>query len=139
MFQKILVPLDRGDKHAQALEIAAGLAKQGQAEVTLLHVIEVIAGLSMDEERTFYDRLERSARRHLEQWSRTLAAQNIPWQAKVLYGHRAPEVARYAVESGSDLIVLTAPRPDPKDPVASWGSLSYKVGILAPGPVLLVK
>jgi hypothetical protein len=93
----------------------------------------------MDEERTFYDRLERSARRHLEKWAGTLTRQNIPCQMNVLYGSRAAEIARYATENRSDLIVLTAPQPDPDNPVAGWASLSHKVGILAPCPVLLVK
>ena len=39
----------------------------------------------------------------------------------------------------ADLIVLTSPRPDPENPVALLGSLSHKIGLLAPCPVLLVK
>jgi hypothetical protein len=35
--------------------------------------------------------------------------------------------------------VLTAPRVTPKDLETGWGSLSYKVGIFSPCPVLLVK
>jgi hypothetical protein len=37
------------------------------------------------------------------------------------------------------MIVLTAPRLDPNNPGASWGSLSYKISMLASCPVLLVK
>jgi nucleotide-binding universal stress UspA family protein len=48
-------------------------------------------------------------------------------------------VVRYAAEGKVDLIVLTAPRFDKNHPAVGWGSLSYKVGMLAPCPVLLVK
>jgi nucleotide-binding universal stress UspA family protein len=139
MFMKILVPLDRGDKHRPALQIAAELARQSKGEITLLHVIEVIPGLSMDEERTFYDRLDRSARKHLERLGAALTEQQISWQVKVIFGTRALEIARYAGENGSDLMVLSSPAPDPANPAAGWGSLSFKMSLLSPCPVLLVK
>jgi universal stress protein A len=139
MFKKILVPLDRGDKHGAALQITADLARQDKAEVILIHVIEVIPGLSMDEERTFYDRLERSARKHLERLAGGLTAQHVPWQVKVIYGNRAPEIARYAAENQCDLMVLTSPRLDPANPASSWGSLSLKMSVLSPCPVFLIK
>jgi nucleotide-binding universal stress UspA family protein len=138
MFMKILVPLDLTDKHRQALAIARELAQQSGGEVTLLHVIEVIAGLSMDEESGFYSRLERAARAHLQRQGASLADHKIALQHEILYGNRAQEIARYATEAQAGLIVLTAPRIEPQDPT-SWGSMSYKVGILARCPVLLVK
>jgi hypothetical protein len=61
VFKKILLPVDLTDKHLPALDVAADLAKQSGGEVLLLHVIEVISGLSMEEERDFYGRLEKRA------------------------------------------------------------------------------
>jgi universal stress protein A len=139
MFTKILLPVDLSDRHAQALEAAANLAKQSGGTVTLLHIIEVIAGLTMDEEKNFYRRLEKSARDHLARLAEQLKRQPIAWQMEILYGHRAPEVVRYAIEKGMDLIVLTSPRIDPNNPGVGWGSLSYKISILSQCPVLLVK
>jgi len=107
--------------------------------VTLLHVIEVIPGLSVEEERAFYDRLERRARGQLNHWGARLEGQLISWRQEVLFGHRAPECVRYAAAEGVDLIILTAPRFEPAAPTAGWGSLSYKVGLLSQCPVLLVK
>jgi len=138
MFKKILVPLDLTDKHGPALAIAAELAQQSGGAVALLHVIEVIPGLSMEEERKFYNRLELTARNHLQRNAGMLADQKVPVQQEVVYGNRAREIARYAAEARADLIVLTAPQIEPDKP-ASWGSMSYKVGILARCPVLLVK
>jgi len=139
VFQNIVIPLDLTDKHRQAVAIAAELAGQSGGTLTLLHVIEKIPGLSDEEERGFYARLERSARTHLANYAESLAARQIKAHVEVFCGQRAPEIARYAQEKGADLIILSAPRLDPQHPAAGWGSLSYRVGILAPCPVLLVK
>ena len=138
MFKKILLPVDLSDKHGRALEVTADLVAQG-GEVELLHVIEVMAGLSLEEEKEFYGRLAKLARRHLGKLGEALQGRNVPWREEVLYGHRVAEVVRHARAAGVDLIVLTAPRFDPDNPGAGWGSLSYQIGILAPCPVLLVK
>src|SRR5262249_10650908 len=113
MFQKILLPVDLTEKHRQALDVAAELALQSGGAVTLLHVIEIIPGLSMEEERDFYNRLERIARSHLNRLGQQLEQRHVSWRAEVLFGSRAPESVRYAVEATSDLIILTAPRIDP--------------------------
>jgi nucleotide-binding universal stress UspA family protein len=105
----------------------------------LLHVIEVIPGLAMEEEKPFYARLEKTARKHLEGLGAQLEGKEVRWQAEVRFGTRGPDIVRYAGETGADLIVLTSPRFDPERPAAGWGSLSHKLGILAACPVLLVK
>jgi nucleotide-binding universal stress UspA family protein len=139
MFRNILLPVDLTDKHGQALEAAADLVRQSGGEVTLLHIIEVIPGLEMEEEKTFYARLEKSARKHLAGLGGKLEGKGIRWRAEVRFGARGPDIVRYAGESGADLIVLTSPRFDPDRPAAGWGSLSHKLGILSGCPVLLVK
>jgi universal stress protein A len=139
MFKKILLPLDLTDNHEAAMNIAATLAKQSGGEVTLLHVIEAIPGLSTEEERGFYDRLGWVARKHLERWGDALAGAGAMSRQEVVVGNRPRELVRYATDTGADLIVLTAPRFDPQAPAAGWGSLSYRVGLLAQCPVLLVK
>jgi nucleotide-binding universal stress UspA family protein len=138
MFKKILLPLDLSDRHRRAVDIAVGLAKQSGGEVVLLHVIEVIPGLPMDEEKAFYGRLEKMARTHLEGVARRLSQHGVPWESKVTYGHRAREVADQADALATDLIVLTAPQIDAGNP-SGWGSLSWKIGVLCRCPVLLVK
>ncbi len=139
MFHKILLPIDLTDKHQPALNAAADTAKQSGGSIELLHVIEVIAGLSMDEEKTFYQRLERVARKHLEKLGEQLSKRQVAWRAEVIFGARAPEVVRRAHEQEIDLIVLSAPRLSPENPAASLGSVSYRVSLLAQCPVLLVK
>jgi hypothetical protein len=57
----------------------------------------------------------------------------------ILFGHRAAETLHHAVETGTELIVLTAPKLDPANLTANWGSQSFKMSVLAQCPVLLVK
>ena len=139
MFQRILVPVDLSDTHQRALEIAARLAGEADGQVILLHVVEVIPGLWIEEEREFYDRLEAAARDHLSRLGRQLEELHAPRREEIIFGNRAEEIVRYATEMAVDLIVLSSHRIDLKNPGAGWGTLSYKIGILSQCPVLLIK
>jgi nucleotide-binding universal stress UspA family protein len=139
MFKRILLPVDLSERHQRAIDTAADLASQSGGEVVLLHIIEVIQGLSLEEEKDFYERLEKMARKHLGKLSGDLQARKISARTEILYGQRGPEIVRYASGTAADLIVLTAPRLDPANPALGWASLSYKIGFLSPCPVLLVK
>lgn len=138
MFKHILVPMDLSDRHQQALEVAARLARESHGEVTLLHVIEIIPG-AWPQEHDFYKRIAEIAHNHLTSLGRTLEAGQVLGRKEIVYGHRAHEIVCYALEAGIDLIVLTSRRIDPNDPNAGWGPVSHQVGILAQCPVLLVK
>ena len=138
MFKKILVPVDLTDKQQRPLEVAADLAASN-GEVILLHVIELIPGLSMEEERPFYDRLEARAHAHFERLVPPLAARKIAWHTEVLYGARAHTVVLHAMEIDADLIVLASHAIDLNNPVTGWGSVSYQISILSQCPVLLLK
>jgi nucleotide-binding universal stress UspA family protein len=136
-FKRVLLPLDLSDRHDQAVKLALQLVDPEKGEILLLHVIEMIAGYSFDEERTFYERLEKRTRAHMEKIGEAMRQKGIPIKAEIRYGDRGRETVRYAADSGTDLIVLTAPRVDPDN--LGWGSLSYKIAVFARCPVLLVK
>jgi universal stress protein A len=131
--------VDLSDRHQQALAIATRLAKESAGEIILLHVIEIIPGLWLEEERDFYNRIEDLARDHLAKLGRSLEDHQGPRREEIVYGTRAEEIVRYATETGIDLIVLSSHRIDPHNPGQGWGTVSYKVGILSQCPVLLVK
>jgi nucleotide-binding universal stress UspA family protein len=139
VFKHILVPVDLTDTHQPALEIAARLAQANDGEVTLLHVVEAISEVWATEDREFYNRREQTARDHLARLGHYFEERGVPRREEVVFGHRAPEIGRYAGEIGVDLIVLKSHRIDLEHPAAGWGTVSYKVGILAQCPVLLVK
>lgn len=136
MFQRILVPTDLTEESRQALDLALALASPAGARVILLHVIERIPNLDDRELRTFYDRLERDSRLRLHALSGSAHQPgNVEIEQTVLFGRRAEEIVRTAEDSNCDLIILkhaTDARP-------VLGSISYKVGVLAPCSVLLLK
>ncbi|MFN4258992.1 MAG: universal stress protein [Gemmataceae bacterium] len=139
MFRHILVPLDLTEHHQRAVEIAAGLAHASGGRVTLLHVIELIPGLVEEEDQRFYQRLERKAQTHLQTLLPHLEQRGVAAAIQVLLGPRAQEIVRYAMDQQVDLIVLTSHRVDLANPAVGWGTLSYKISILAQCPILLVK
>jgi nucleotide-binding universal stress UspA family protein len=74
MFEKILLPVDLSNRHGPALEVAQNLARQNQGEIVILHVIELIAGLSISEEKGFYRKLEKTAEARLKKAGETSRA-----------------------------------------------------------------
>ena len=60
-------------------------------------------------------------------------------QTEILYGNRANEIVRFAHENDIDLIVLSSHRIDAATEALGFGTISYKVGILAHCPVMMVK
>ncbi len=138
MFERVLVPLDLSPRHLSAVDVAARIVAPG-GEITLIHVVEVIPGVGPDEDPDFYARLEARARAHLEGAKRRVEAAGARAEGVLRYGDRAEEIVRYVDEAGTDLVVLGSHPIDLEQPGAGWGTLSYKVGILAPCPVLLVK
>jgi nucleotide-binding universal stress UspA family protein len=138
MFMQIVVPVDLSDRHQPALDLAARLVERNRGEVTLIHIIEVIPELAVDEEPDFYDNLERRARAHLTRLGEHLAQQHVPCQLVVAYGRPVVEIMRYALETGPDLLVLTTHRLDFHNGQVC-GSVSYQVGLFCVCPVLLLK
>jgi hypothetical protein len=93
----------------------------------------------LEEEKPFYDRLKRVARDHLERAGEMLKQRSVRVRGEIRLGNRAEEITGFAKEVGADLMVLTSPAFDPNNPRTGLSSLSWKIGILSPCPVLLVK
>ncbi len=137
MFRRVLVPVDFTRKNARAVKVAAKLATQRGASVTLLHVIERVDAGDDAALAGFYRGLEKSAR---EKMGVLLAlAGRVAAHAEIVYGNRVNEILRLAEENKTDLIVMGSHRLALKHPGQNWGTISYKIGILARCPVLLVK
>jgi nucleotide-binding universal stress UspA family protein len=139
MFQRILVPVDLTEKSLSAVDLAYEFAAKSGAEVTLLHVIETIDHVQFDELKPFYERLEKSARKGLVEFSEKFESNQLRIDHALVYGHRTPEIVDHAIGNNVDLIIMASHRIDPDRPGHDWSSISYAVAILAPCPVLLVK
>jgi universal stress protein A len=143
MFRKILVPVDFTDKNEAALAAAlqtASHADPGQrGEVELLHVIETIEHIGFEEMADFYRGLETRATAKLFALEDRFRAAGIEVRHEILYGKRAETIVHHAEEREADLIVLSSHKVDRDHPALGWGSISYRIAIVARCPVLLVK
>jgi nucleotide-binding universal stress UspA family protein len=139
MFQRILIPVDLSERNRSAVEIGRELAKQSGGRITLVHVIETIEYLSFGELRDFYDRLEQSAREGMKELSEGFAVDGIESEHVIIFGKRHEEIIKCAIDNQADLIVMSSHRVDPDRPSANFGSISYRIAVLSPSAVLLVK
>jgi nucleotide-binding universal stress UspA family protein len=109
------------------------------SQATLLHVIERIEGDGSRALAGFYRRLERSSRQRMKAFLGPFAARGLAVKAEVIYGKTVEEILRFAQLSRADLIVMSSHKLPRSHRGESWGTVSYKVGILSRCPVLLVK
>jgi universal stress protein A len=139
MFQRILVPTDLTERAAKALDVAVTLNGADRPRVTLLHVIETFRGLDFDEMRPAYQKIERKARGVMAAAVEHLRSGGSVVSQEIVYGDRAEEIVKFATAQNIDLIVLASHKVKPSAVGRDWGTISYKVGLLAQCPVLLVK
>lgn len=138
MFKHILVPIDLSDRNERTLRIAVGLARITQSRVTLLHVIQGVAG-STWELRNFYKTLEQRSQRTLARAAKRFVDAEVAVRAIVVIGDPAREIIKAATAGKVALIVMGSHRVMPGRPGRGLGATSYKVGIACPCPILLVK
>lgn len=139
MFSNILLPTDLRASPSAAVDTASELAGTFRSNMHLVHVIELLRDTPFDELKEFYHELETSARAKLSEISRKLESKGISAKSHILYGVRLQELTRFITDKGIDLVVLQSHQIDMQQPFEGWGTLSYKLSMLAPCPVLLVK
>jgi len=139
MFQNILVPVDFSTKTQEALQVAIMLAQQHHSKINLLHVIETIADASFEEFSEFYMQLENRTRRKMDELVEGYHQQPIHLEERIVYGNRVQAILDFIELHNIDLVVMRSHQVNLEDPGTNWGTISYKVGVLAPCPVMLVK
>ena len=139
MFQHILVPVDFSEKNKQALDIAFGMAAYNNGRVSLLHVIEIIADTPFDEFEDFYLELEKRAQKKMDDLVAPYLDNPAQIAQYIVYGNRTQEILDFIDNHIVDLIVMSSHKVDLEDLTRGWGTISYKVGVLAACPILLVK
>lgn len=139
MFHHMLIPTDLSGHTAHAADMARDMGRAAGARITLFHVIETLSGADDAEFGSFYRELERRASSHLAALALRFEGSGLEIARTVVYGTPAEEIVRFAVDNQVDLIVLASHKVDFSRPGHGWGTLSYRIGVLAPCPVLLVK
>ena len=139
MFNNILVPTDLSEKSEKALDIALQMSTTDDHRIYLLHVIETLQSDEDDEFQSFYEKLADRALRKMDEMIKKYEEKEDIIDSEIAYGNRSMEIIRFAQEYHIDLIVLGSHRIENIEPSDGWATISYKVGILSPCPVLLVK
>lgn len=139
MFKNILVPTDLSEKSNRALEIALDMADKGDRKITFLHIIERIEDSDDEEFQSFYDKLASKARIKMNEIVKKYRNRNREIDNEIIFGNRAGEIVDFAYKHAIDLIILSSHKLNKVDAVEGWATISYKVGILAPCPVMMVK
>jgi nucleotide-binding universal stress UspA family protein len=143
MFRKILVPVDFTEKNEAALQAAlqtaVGRSAGNEAQIYLLHVIETIEHVEYDEMKDFYRELENRSVAKLTKLEERVREAGVKVFHDLQYGKRAEAIVKYAEDREMDLIVLSSHKVDRDHPALGWGTISYRVAIVARCPVLLVK
>ena len=136
--RKILVPIDFSECSRKALHYATALAKQFQAEILLVHVLEMQAVRVQAFEAVYIEgNPEESAADELSKW-RAKAGSQVPVKTVVCSGSASREIVRTANESNIDLIVIGS---HGRTGLARLllGSTAERVVRHAPCPVLVVR
>jgi nucleotide-binding universal stress UspA family protein len=139
MFKHILIPVSRVAEVAKALELAVDMLKNSQADITLLHVIELVQDMPYEEFESFYDELEQQGEADLQIAKERYKQREVEVKTRVMFGQRVKEILSFAERESVDLLLLQSHPIDLTDPAKGWGTISYRVALLAKCPVMLVK
>jgi nucleotide-binding universal stress UspA family protein len=139
MFNNILVPTDLTERSLKALDVAVSMTVPDGGRITLLHVIETIEDTGSEEFQDFYRQLEQRARKSMEEMIGKYLKHLPLIEKEIIYGKRVKEIVSFAEEKAIDLIILSSHRVERESGLQTWGTISYKVGILSHCPVMLVK
>jgi nucleotide-binding universal stress UspA family protein len=91
-----------------------------------------------EEFEDFYQGLEKQAEADLEPATKQAPGESHV-ETRIVFGKRVQEILRFAEANEVDLLVLQSHPIDPTDLTRNWGTISYRVAILATCPVMLVK
>jgi nucleotide-binding universal stress UspA family protein len=139
VFNRILVPTDLTERSLKALEVAVRMALHDGSRISLLHVIETIDDAEFEDFQDFYRKLEKHARKLMEDMAGKHGDERVLIERDIIYGKRVREIVRFAEKQAIDLIILSSHPVEKEAGLQAWGTISYKVGILSNCPVMLVK
>jgi nucleotide-binding universal stress UspA family protein len=139
MFKNILVPTDLTEKSQKAFDIAVSIALNYQSNITLLHIIEMIDYVEEEEFNDFYEKLRKRAQKTLEKMASRYEEKELLVHKEVILGRRVPEIIHFANDQDIDLVILSSHKIEDFSSGEGWATISYKVGILARCPVMMVK
>jgi nucleotide-binding universal stress UspA family protein len=138
--KRILVPVDFSPLSYEALPVVATIAETFQAEINLLHVVEIGHGLDKKAQEQEYEYFERVRQKLAEEWELPEEFKKLETKKFVRHhiGSAGYGILEFAQDWDVDLIAMTTHgRTGLKK--AFMGSVTEKVIKIAPFPVLSIK
>ena len=139
LFNHILVPVDFTEKNLAAIAAAGQLARQCDARVSLLHVIECIDFPDDDEIASFYEKLRERSENELDKLLELFSKEDFDVTVETMINNRVKGIVLYAAQNDVDLIVMSSHPIDPSIRSDGWGTISYQVSALCHCSIMLVK
>jgi nucleotide-binding universal stress UspA family protein len=139
VFNRILIPVDFSKKNKQAIDMAAEIACSGTVTMYVLHVIETLADATYEEFRDIYAKLENEAAKKMDTLLKPYRDKAVDLRTSIIVGNRVKGILDFISEHDIDLIIMSSHKIGVQEPAQDWGTISYKIGILSPSPVMLVK
>lgn len=141
--KKILVPTDFSESARHALKYAVSFAQEYGSEITLLHVVEIVAvGYASDlfpvPMAEAFQEISAYARSEITKLAEEVRGRGIPVKELVAQGKPAAEILRVAREEAIDMIILGTHGKGMLDQ-ALFGSTTERVVRKAPCPVLTTR
>lgn len=154
MIAKILVPHDGTKMSNKAFERAIEFAKAFNAEILLLHVIQVIptpASLLLGNDRLLISRAKRSIAKELEKgWNKMVQEKinktfipnndirsKVRWEV-MIGSSPGEEIVKFANNNHIDIIIMGSKRLEAISKIKALGSVARKVSEAAECPVLII-
>jgi nucleotide-binding universal stress UspA family protein len=141
--KKVLVPTDFSDSARHALTYGTSFAREYEAELTLLHVVEnLTVGYASDlfpvPMAEVFQEISGYAKAELAKLCAEARKRDVTVVEQVVQGKPSAEIIRVARESEADMIVLGTHGKGMLDQ-ALFGSTTERVVRRAPCPVLTVR
>jgi nucleotide-binding universal stress UspA family protein len=141
--KKVLVPTDFSESARHALTYGISFAREYEAELTLLHVVEnLTVGYASDlfpvPMAEVFQEISGYAKAELAKLGTEARAKNVTVEEVVVQGKPSAEIVRFARETEVDMIVLGTHGKGVLDQ-ALFGSTTERVVRRAPCPVLTVR
>jgi nucleotide-binding universal stress UspA family protein len=141
--QRILVPTDFSDSARHALTYGISFAREYEAELVLLHVVETVpVGYASDlfpvPMAEVFQEISGYAKTELAKIAEEARAKGVTVRETVVQGKPSAEIARVASEEQVDMIVLGTHGKGMLDK-AIFGSTTERVVRRSPCPVLTVR
>jgi len=141
MYDSILVPVDLSDSNKTVFDRTLRFAEAGHTEITLLHVIETVEDIPVEDDEDFYEELRQNADEKMSAWASRFADEGFDVTAEITYGRRGQEIVRIAREDDAELVVMRSHVIDPEEAESRGqvGTVSHQVALFAPCSVLVVR